>query len=243
MALSLSSQRVVVLTGAGMSQESGIPTFRGSDGLWEGYHITDVATPEAFRRQPQVVHRFYNLRRRQLQQPTIQPNAAHLALAQWEASLPVGSFTLITQNVDDLHERAGGRDVIHMHGELLKARCMDSGEVFDWHEDLSTNTPHPRDPYRLGRLRPHIVWFGEHPLHMERIAMALADCQWFLAIGTSGSVYPAAGFVQWVPPGCRTIEINLEDTPVAAHFDECIRGRVTEEIPRVIAQYARSCGS
>jgi NAD-dependent deacetylase len=176
------NRRVVVLTGAGVSQESGIPTFRGNDGLWQGQRWEDVATPQAFRLNPQRVHDFYNRRRRQLQEVTVQPNACHFAPAQWEAALPSGQCLLITQNVDDLHERAGSRNLIHLHGELLKARCLDTGELFPWRDDLSIDTPHPRDPDRRGRLRPHIVWFGELPLALPRIEAALQACDLFVDI-------------------------------------------------------------
>jgi NAD-dependent deacetylase len=230
------SRRVVVLTGAGVSQESGIPTFRGNEGLWEGQRWEDVATPQAFRLDPQRVHHFYNMRRRQLQEVTVHPNACHFALAKWEAALPPHQFLLITQNVDDLHERAGSRNLIHLHGELLKARCLDTGELFAWRDDLTVDTPHPRDPDRRGRLRPHIVWFGELPLALPRIEAALQACDLFVAIGTSGNVYPAAAFVQWVPARCRKVEINLEDTPVASEFDEVIRGSAAVEVPKYVSE-------
>jgi NAD-dependent deacetylase len=230
--------KIVVLTGAGISQESGIPTFRGSDGLWEGVRLEDVATPQAFRRDPRRVHAFYNRRRRQLQDPAIQPNAAHLALAEWESSLAEGDFLLVTQNVDNLHERAGSKNVIHMHGELCKARCLDTGQVFPWYEDLTSDTPHPCLPDRPGRLRPHIVWFGEIPFEMERIALALEDCELFLAVGTSGLVYPAAAFVQWTPCHCHKVEINLDDTHIASEFNQTIRGHAAVELPRFVSSRA-----
>lgn len=231
---------VVILTGAGISQESGIPTFRGADGLWHGHRVEDVATWDAFRRQPELVHQFYNMRRRALLQPQIQPNAAHSALARLEQELPSGSCLLVTQNIDDLHRRAGTHSIVCMHGELLKARCLDSEEVFEWHEDLDLATPHPRypdDPRKCGRLRPHIVWFGEEPFGMSEISAAVARCATFVAIGTSGNVYPAAGLVRWTRPGCRRIEINLEDTPVAAAFDQTIRGPASVEVPRWVERF------
>lgn len=223
---------IVVLTGAGISQESGIPTFRGAGGLWEGRRIEDVASPQAFAANPQLVHEFYNLRRRKLQEGSVQPNAAHRALAEFQKRQAVGSFCLITQNVDDLHQRAGSQNVLAMHGELLKARCVDSGETYLWRGDLGIDTPHPKYPDRLGRLRPHIVWFGEMPLEMERIEAALFACDLFVAIGTSGQVYPAAGFVMMVPPGCRKVEINSESTPIGSVFDEVIRGPASVEVPK-----------
>ena len=247
--------RVLILTGAGISAESGIPTFRGSDGLWEGHRVEDVATPEGFAKDPALVHSFYNGRRRRLLESDIAPNAAHLALANWEEQLargrsasgsPRGSdaknddkFLLVTQNIDNLHQRAGSKNVLAMHGELLKARCADSGELFDWTDDISLDTPHPNHPgdaRKKGRLRPHVVWFGEMPLDLDRIFSAAAKADVFLAIGTSGLVYPAAGIVEQTSPSCRSIEINLDDTPTSPNFDEAIRGRATVSVPEVIAQ-------
>ncbi len=222
-------KRVVVLTGAGISAESGIRTFRASDGLWEDHAIEDVATPGGFARDPQLVQRFYNERRRQLSRPEIQPNAAHLALADFERKFR-GDFLLVTQNVDNLHERAGSKRVLHMHGSLLEARCLDTQEVFPWENDLDAQTPHPKDG-RPGRLRPHIVWFGEFPLHMDTIEEALGECDLFLSIGTSGQVYPAAGFVQMTPSRCHRVELNLADTPIATFFNEHIQGPASECVP------------
>jgi NAD-dependent deacetylase len=225
------AMNVVVLTGAGISQESGIPTFRGPDGLWEGRRVEEVASPEGFAADPELVHAFYNARRRQLLSPSVQPNAAHRALAEFERRWTRGTFSLVTQNVDDLHVRAGSRNVIAMHGELLKARCLDSGKLFDCREDLSSDSPHPLDPGRRGRLRPHIVWFGEIPLEMHRIEQALYHCDLFVAIGSSGRVYPAAGLVLLTPPQCHKVEINLEATPVGSIFDEVIQGPASREVP------------
>ncbi len=225
--------KVLVLTGAGISAESGIPTFRGSDGLWEGHRLEDVATPEAFERDPVLVHHFYNGRRNRLLHEDIQPNAAHLALAQFEAQHD-DDFLLVTQNVDDLHQRAGSKNVLPMHGELLKARCADTGELFPWREDLTIETPHPKDPSRLGRLRPHVVWFGEMPIGMERIEQAAIEADLFIAIGTSAVVYPAAGIVQSTRPGCRTVEINLDKTPATSAFSESIRGPASIEVPKFL---------
>ena len=225
----------MVLTGAGVSAESGVRTFRDADGLWEGHRIEDVATPEAFVRDPALVQDFYNLRRRQL--ASVQPNAAHHALADL-AAVWDGDFLLVTQNVDDLHDRAHalippgpGFELIHMHGELLKASCTASGQVCDWTEDLD---PRHDSPFSSeGWLRPHIVWFGEMPLRMQRIEAALAECDLFVSIGTSGAVYPAAGFVQLANlSGARTVEINLEPSLGARLFDEGVYGPATEAVPR-----------
>jgi len=234
----VTSRSLVVLTGAGVSAESGVPTFRADDGLWMGHRIEDVATPQAFARDPALVQDFYNRRRRQLAE--VHPNAAHRALADLAARWD-GDFLLVTQNVDDLHDRARaetppapGFDLIHMHGELLKAHCTRTGEVCDWPGDLAVHEPSPHHPD--GRLRPHIVWFGEFPLQMERIEGALAACDLFVSIGTSGAVYPAAGFVQQARlAGARTVEINLAPTMGRRLFDEGLYGPATEVVPAFCA--------
>lgn len=223
-------RRVVVLTGAGISQESGLKTFRDSGGLWEGHRVEDVATPEAFERDPALVYDFYNQRRRQLQSGEVTPNAAHRALAEFEKRFE-GEFLLVTQNVDDLHERAGSKNILHMHGELLKARCLDTEEVFSWKDDLDHTSLHPFDRKRMGRLRPHIVWFGEMPIYMDQIEEALAKCDLFVAIGTSGLVYPAAGFVSWTPRACRRVEINLHPSAVGSRFEESVSGPASLAVP------------
>ncbi len=218
--------RLTVLTGAGISAESGLRTFRDAGGLWEGHSIEEVATPQGFRANPELVHRFYNARRGHLL--TVQPNAAHRALAELEEKLG-GRFTLITQNVDDLHERAGARRVLHMHGEILKARCARCQEVFSWRVDLSIAD-------RCGRcggaLRPHVVWFGEPPFFMEHQIPAALEAEVFASIGTSGVVYPAAGFVAEARRhGALTLEINLEPGANAPFFDAALIGRATEKVP------------
>jgi len=230
----MTHHNIVVLTGAGISAESGVPTFRGADGLWEGHRFEDVATPEAFARDPALVQRFYNLRRAALS--TVQPNAAHHALAELAARWE-GDFLLVTQNVDDLHDRAHaevlpglGFELIHMHGELLKGRCTKTGVVSDWPSDMAADEPSPDHPD--GRMRPHIVWFGEMPLHMDRIERALSACDLFVSIGTSGAVYPAAGFVRQARlTGARTVEINLEPSLGAELFDEGVYGPATLAVP------------
>lgn len=229
---------LVILTGAGVSAESGVPTFRADDGLWLGHRIEDVATPEAFARDPALVQDFYNRRRRQLAE--VRPNAAHRAIADLAARW-TGRLTLVTQNADDLHDRAHaetppapGFDLIHMHGELLKASCTATGQACDWRDDLDPRHPSPFSPN--GRLRPHIVWFGETPLEMARIEQALARCDLFLSIGTSGAVYPAAGFVRIArAAGARTVEINLEPSLGAATFDEGVYGPATRTVPAFLA--------
>jgi len=225
------SDSIVVLTGAGISAESGLRTFRASDGLWEEHRVEDVATPEGFRRDPELVQGFYNERRRQLRD--VQPNAAHQALARLERDWP-GEFLLVTQNVDDLHERAGSRKLVHMHGELQRVRCLECGRVSEWEGDVGVDSACPG----CGRasLRPHIVWFGEMPFELDRISRALEGCGLFIAIGTSGQVYPAAGFVEMVGAGAHTLELNLETSRVSGTFRESRRGPATELVPALVAE-------
>ncbi|MBC8954200.1 Sir2 family NAD+-dependent deacetylase [Xenorhabdus sp. PB62.4] len=226
---------VVVLTGAGISAESGIQTFRSSDGLWEEHRVEDVATPEGFQRDPSLVQAFYNARREQLQQPEIQPNAAHYALAELEQVLG-DHFLLVTQNIDNLHERAGNHRVLHMHGELLKVRCCQSGQVIEWTAELSMEDRCHCCQFP-SLLRPHVVWFGEMPLGMEQIYSALTDADIFIAIGTSGHVYPAAGFVHEAKlSGAHTVELNLEPSQVESLFDEKHYGYASE----IVTQYVQS---
>lgn len=223
-------QNIVVLTGAGISQESGLKTFRDADGLWEGHRVEEVATPEAFQLNPKLVYQFYNLRRAQLNLPEVKPNPAHLALAEFEKNHS-GLFTLITQNVDNLHEQAGSKNVLHMHGEIMKARCLKTGKVFDWTDDFDETTPHPETNER-GLLRPHIVWFGEVPFYLDEMAELIAKADLFVAIGTSGVVYPAAGLVQLTKPSCRRVLINLESTDHVSAFDEQILGKASKAVTR-----------
>jgi NAD-dependent deacetylase len=228
---------LVILTGAGISAESGVPTFRASDGLWEGHRIEEVATPEGFAANPTLVQDFYNRRRRQLAE--VQPNLAHHALAELAARWE-GDLLLVTQNVDDLHDRAHaltppapGFQLIHMHGELLKAHCTVTGRVIDCPGDLDPRHDSPFNPD--GWLRPHIVWFGEMPLAMHLIDAAISQADLFVSIGTSGAVYPAAGFVQDARrAGARTLEINLEPTHGAGLFDEGLYGPATETVPAFV---------
>ena len=221
--------RVVVLTGAGISAESGIRTFRAADGLWEDHRVEDVASPEGFARDPKLVYRFYNERRRQLAEPAIQPNAAHIALAQLEERLG-DDFLLVTQNIDDLHKRAGSRRLLPMHGELRKARCTNCLGLNDWTADFDGGTACPLCGDKS--LRPHVVWFGEMPLYMDEIYHALSNADVFAAIGTSGNVYPAAGFVEVANrAGAETVELNLEPSNRATAFSEARYGKATETVP------------
>lgn len=233
----MQAERLVILTGAGISAESGISTFRDEGGLWCQHRIEDVATPEGFARNPALVQNFYNMRRRQLRD--VEPNAAHVALARLEAEWP-GDILLVTQNVDDLHTRAGcGKRVnvdgsptlIAMHGELLKARCINTDTVQDWPGDID-ETAVCGCCGSTGTLRPHIVWFGEMPLMMEAIYDALSRCDVFVSIGTSGQVYPAAGFVQAaLMAGAHTLELNLEPSDGYGFFAESRQGKAGELVP------------
>jgi len=225
---------IVVLTGAGISKESGLDTFRDKDGIWARVDLEDVATPTGFHRDPALVHAFYNDRRRGLRDPAVAPNPAHFALARLEREWP-GGVSVITQNIDDLHERAGSRRVLHMHGELNKVRCFDCDNPLVWEGDLGEADICP-DCGRPGMLRPHVVWFGEVPLDMEEIMEALSGCGLFLSIGTSGSVYPAAGFVHSVRNIGRahTVELNLEPSDAATMFAETRYGPASLLVPAFV---------
>jgi NAD-dependent deacetylase len=227
---------ILVLTGAGISAESGLQTFRGAGGLWEGHRLEDVATPEAFARDPATVQRFYNLRRAQLREAAIAPNAAHRALARLEAEWR-GRVTLVTQNVDDLHERAGHREVWHMHGALDRAHCLACGSETPWRDDLDTASLCPACG-AVGRLRPAVVWFGEMPRYLDEIERALVEADLFVAVGTSGVVYPAAGFVQEARAFGRahTLEINLEPSSTRSLFHEARQGPASELVPAWVAE-------
>ena len=232
---------IFVLTGAGTSAESGLGTFRDKTGggIWAKFDPMKLATPEAFARDPKTVLAFYDLRRRDLL--NAKPNAAHLALARLEGALADrgGALTLVTQNIDDLHERAGSRRIIHMHGELLKARCSACEAVRPWLDDL-TASHICEECGRAGAMRPHVVWFGEMPLAMDLIDRALRKADLFVAIGTSGAVYPAAGFVAEARAyGLRTCEINLEAADNADLFDEQRLGAASETVPAWVEEMLR----
>jgi len=222
-------RNIVFLTGAGVSAESGLATFRGPDGLWEGHRVEDVCTPEAFNRDPALVHTFYDARRAKL--GTVEPNAAHTALARLDAEW-TGQLLLVTQNVDDLHERAGSKRLLHMHGQLTKGWCLRCNDRFDWQGPMGEGAECPSCGLR-GQVRPDIVWFGEMPYEMERIDDALRACDLFVSVGTSGAVYPAAGFVQTARYcGARTLEINLEPSLGSTLFEESRIGRAGELVPQ-----------
>jgi NAD-dependent deacetylase len=220
-------RNIVILTGAGISAESGIGTFRDAGGLWEKHRVEDVATPEGFARDPDLVLGFYDMRREHIQQA--HPNAAHWALAHLDASWP-GELLIVTQNVDDLHERAGARRLVHMHGEHLKALCTACEGRSPWSATLADRPPCPVCGTRA--LRPDVVWFGEMPYFMAEIDGALAACDLFVSIGTSGAVYPAAGYIQTARHfGARTLELNLELSLGSTLFDETRFGRASELVP------------
>ncbi len=228
-----------ILTGAGISAESGIPTFRDSDGLWSGYRVEDVATPEAWEADAELVWRFYSMRRRDAQR--CEPNAAHYALAELESQIGERLF-LCTQNVDDLHERAGSRHLVHMHGELFSSRCeAGCGRVF---HDTNVYESASEIPACVcgARIRPNIVWFGEYPLEMERIMREIDRCSVMVVVGTSGNVHPAASFVHWanqrnlpVSPKVRTYYIGPEEPLNARAFTEVILGKAGEVLPKLFA--------
>lgn len=223
-------KRIVVLTGAGVSAESGMGTFRDKDGIWTMHRLDDVATPEGFVRNPRLVHDFYNARRRALRDA--RPNRAHLALARLEHAVRKigGELMLVTQNVDNLHEKAGSRSLLHMHGELSRVVCAACGEKGAWDEDLFTDTECWRCGMQ-GTLRPDVVWFSEIPYGMEDIHGRLSSCDLFASIGTSGEVYPAAGFVHEAQlAGAHTIELNLEPSANAGAFDEGRYGPATQVV-------------
>jgi len=227
----LTGSSLVILTGAGISKESGIQTFRDKRGLWSRVDHRELATPEGFAHNPVKVLDFYNKRRRKLR--NVQPNPAHHALARLEAAWK-GDFLLVTQNVDDLHESAGSRRLIHMHGELNSALCEACGMRCSWKQDMSTYSACPHCG-TVGRMRPDIVWFGEMPYQLDRIYRALREADLFVAIGTSGNVYPAAQFVEEAKAsGARTVELNLDPSENTLLFDEVIHGPASRTVPAFV---------
>ncbi len=237
--LSTSLDTIVVLTGAGISKESGIDTFRDKDGLWSKFNIEEVATIEAFRRNPKKVLDFYNERRRDFRSANIRPNAAHEALARLEREWP-GEVLVVTQNIDLLHEAGGSRNVMHMHGQAGKIRCMHCEAIVDSEMELSPESVCAGCGGK-GGLRPHVVWFGEIPLHMDEIMGALDRCGLFMSIGTSGTVYPAAGFVQHVRMAGigHTVELNMEPSDGHSLFAERHYGPASEIVPAYVDKLLR----
>jgi NAD-dependent deacetylase len=225
-------ENIVVLTGAGISAESGLATFRGPDGLWEGHRVEDVCTPQALASDPALVHAFYDARRAKLAE--VEPNAAHHALARLDAEW-AGGLLIVTQNVDDLHERASAKRMLHMHGELKSALCAACGARHAWEEPMGHRPPCPS--CNAQTLRPDIVFFGEMPYEMDRIDAALSRCDLFVSIGTSGAVYPAAGFVQTARHyGAWTLELNLEPSAGSYLFSETRTGPASKLVPEWVEQ-------
>jgi len=230
--------RIVILTGAGISAESGLGTFRDKGGLWSRYDLQEIATPQGFARNPGLVHDFYNARRANMLDAA--PNAAHIALAQLQAAFP-GDVLIVTQNVDDLHERAGSRAVVHMHGQLAGALCAACTHRWPAPRVMAAATPCPACAARS--TRPDIVWFGEIPYHMEQIGAALARADLFVSVGSSGEVYPAAGFVDGArAAGVETLEINLEPSRMPGRFDRVIAGPATRCVPAWVAELTQQAG-
>lgn len=228
-------RNIVILTGAGISAESGIDTFRDAGGLWEQHRVEDVATPEGFARDPDLVLGFYDMRREALSQ--VNPNAAHQALAQLDSEWS-GELLIVTQNVDDLHERGGAKRVLHMHGELKSALCLSCEMRSPWDAPMSNRPPCP--VCQAPSLRPDVVWFGEMPYQMERIYAAIREADLFVSIGTSGAVYPAAGFVRDARElGAQTLELNLERSEGSHWFDESRQGPAGELVPAWVEETLR----
>ncbi|MEM1307418.1 MAG: NAD-dependent deacylase [Pseudomonadota bacterium] len=224
-------EKILILTGAGLSAESGVSTFRDPDGIWSKYNIEDVATPEAFARQPDVVQDFYNNRRRGLL--GVKPNAAHEALARLQAKYPA-PVIIVTQNIDNLHEAGGADDVIHMHGELHQSLCANCGARKPCDHDLGLDD-HCASCGHTGSLRPDVVWFGEMPYQMDEIYEHLSSADLFISIGTSGNVYPAAGFVAGARgAGAHTVELNLEPSEGVSYFADAIHGPATQVVPAYV---------
>ncbi len=227
----MTTKNIIILTGAGISAESGIKTFRDAGGLWEDHPVEQVATPEGYAADPALVQRFYNLRRAALKD--VKPNAAHIALATLQSEMIArgGDVMIVTQNVDDLHARGGAQNVVHMHGELKRVFCTACDHHMDCDDDISVETTCPACK-TIGTTRPDIVWFGEIPYHMDAIERAIKTCDLFVSIGTSGAVYPAAGFVQIASHyGAKTLELNLEPSQGSYHFDETRLGKAGSIVP------------
>lgn len=233
-------QKIVILTGAGISKESGIQTFRGPGGAYNHININEVATPRAFAKNPMKVHDFYNGRRKTLLKPGIKPNAAHEALARLEQEWGQDNCLVITQNVDHLHEQGGSQNVIHLHGEILKARCTSCAAVYEWTEDITMQTV-CKTCNITGKMRVHVVWFGEMPFELTKIEEALQQCDLFVSIGTSGTVEPASEFVEIVQKnGARTVELNLEPSNNGSLFQEHNYGPASVVVPQFVDQLLES---
>lgn len=232
------SYEIVILTGAGISAESGLKTFRDADGLWEGHAVEEVATPEAFELDPTLVYDFYNQRRAQLLEDGVKPNAAHKALARLEQEYS-GGVLIVTQNVDNLHERGGSKNVLHMHGQLKSIWCVSCNSRVRWADDCDASTECPQCE-QMGFMRPDIVWFGEMPYGMDLISDAISQCKTFVSIGTSGQVYPAAGFVRDARiAGAHTVELNLDESEQSGAFSDSRKGKASELVPAWVDEILR----
>lgn len=224
-------QNIVILTGAGLSAESGLSTFRDKDGIWAKYDVEEVATPEGFARNPAYVYEFYNMRRKA--HSDVKPNLAHEALAKLEQEIE-SNVLIVTQNIDNLHEQAGSQSLIHMHGEIAKIFCNHCNTRRIWEHDINIETRCPACQ-KPGGMRPDVVWFGEMPYEMDLIHHKLSGCDLFISIGTSGTVYPAAGFVALAhQAGAHTVELNLEPSHGASYFDETVHGPATQIVPEYV---------
>ena len=233
--MSILNKNIFILTGAGISKESGINTFREVDGLWDNYKIEDVCTPDAFKRNPDLVNNFYNERKSQLNSPQIKPNNAHLSLAKLERNCSQ-EFLIVTQNIDNLHERAGSKKILHMHGSLEYAYCMYCNHKANLNFKLSTNYK-CRNCFNKGMVRVDVVWFGEQPKYLEKIYNFLEKTEVFISIGTSNNVYPAAGFIDFLNQLNKKIlmyEFNLEKTIKTSQFDQTYLGPATQTIPNFV---------
>ena len=233
--MSIFNKNIFILTGAGISKESGINTFREKDGLWDNYKIEDVCTPDAFKRNPDLVNNFYNERKSQLKSPKIKPNEAHLSLAELEKNCS-GEFLIVTQNIDNLHERAGSKKILHMHGSLEHAYCMYCNQKVVLNFKLSTSYK-CRNCLNKGMVRVDVVWFGEQPKYLEEIYNFLEKTEVFISIGTSNNVYPAAGFIDYLNQLNKKIfmyEFNLEETIKTSQFDQTYFGPATQTIPKFV---------
>ncbi len=233
--MSILKKNVFILTGAGISKESGINTFREKDGLWDNYKIEDVCTVEAFKKNPELVNNFYNERKRNLSNPKIKPNAAHLALAEFEKNCEK-NFLIVTQNIDDLHEQAGSKKILHMHGSLEKAYCMYCSNTVKYDFEITTNYI-CKSCNNKGMVRVDVVWFGEQPKYLNQIYNFLEKTEVFISIGTSNNVYPAAGFIDFLNQLNQKIEMyefNLEKTSKSLLFDKIFSGPATKTIPKFV---------
>lgn len=233
------NSNIVILTGAGISKESGLDTFRDSGGVWKKYNVEDVATYDGFVRNPTLVHDFYNYQRQELHSKQVKANNAHIAIAKLQDQW-LGSCFLITQNIDDLHEKGGSKQVLHMHGKLKSVSCLSCFKTMFWDNDCTINSRCPQCK-NIGGLRPEIVWFGEEPYGLDKIVGELQKCNLYIAIGTSGDVQPAASFYQAIPSDCQSVEVNTEATRVTNNFTYFIKEKASISVPEIVELILDSC--